>query len=166
MGRRLGQTRARQEAWGNAPVVCAVCGHTRRRMDFTAVRGQATPNPFCNACFKLIKGEAKRYFRQGTPRPLPLTHRRAAYRTLLARVRRANAHGKEVSRLSENEYAAKVLKFPDRVAAVVGKTYAVRGDAEEISSAEAVVRIVDMLNEIDETLIERNKDKRLQRGQR
>jgi hypothetical protein len=57
--------------------------------------------------------------------------------------------------------AMKLAKLPDRVAAVVGKTYAVMGDAFELCDDEGMLRIVDLLNEIDPTLIERNKEKRL-----
>ena len=161
---QLGKSRVWQEARRNAPVVCGVCGHTRRRRDFTATKGQTTPNPFCNACFSFIKSEARQW-QPESPRPAPMAHRRAAYQTLLERARRAQLKGKEVNGLSQEEYTIKVVKLPDRVAAIVGKTCAVMGDAEEISSSEAVVRIVDLLNEIDETLIERNKRKRLQRYQ-
>lgn len=66
--------------------------------------------------------------------------------------------------MSAEEYANKVAKLPDRVAAVVGKTYAVRGDAAEMADDEALMRIRDLTDEIDPTLIERNKNKRLSRG--
>ena len=67
-----------------------------------------------------------------------------------------------------HEYATKLAKLPDRIAAVVGKTYAVMGDAawdedRHLADNEALAMIVDLLEELDETIIERNKNKRLAR---
>lgn len=59
--------------------------------------------------------------------------------------------------------AANYLRFPERVAAIVGKTYAVRGDGFKLSDDEALTRIRDLLDELDATLIARNKNKRLSR---
>ena len=59
--------------------------------------------------------------------------------------------------------AANYLKLPERIAAVVGKTYAVRGDDYKLSDDEALTRIRDLLDELDATIIERNKEKRLSR---
>lgn len=59
--------------------------------------------------------------------------------------------------------AASFLKFPERVAAIVGKTYAVKGDDFQLSDDEALTRIRDLLDELDPTLIARNKNKRLSR---
>lgn len=59
--------------------------------------------------------------------------------------------------------AAKWAKFPDRVAAILAKSVAVKGDAFELDDAEALIMILDIINELDPTLIERNKDKRLAR---
>ena len=55
------------------------------------------------------------------------------------------------------------LKLPERIAAIVGKTYSVMGDDFKMSDDEAITRIRDLLDELDETLIERNKKKRLSR---
>lgn len=62
------------------------------------------------------------------------------------------------------EYAKKLAKLPDRVAAIVGKTYSERGDAFELADDQAMGMIRDLLFELDETIIERNKNKRLARG--
>ena len=55
------------------------------------------------------------------------------------------------------------IKFPERVAAIVGKTWAVMGDDFKLSDDEALSRIRDLCNELDEKLIERNRKKRLSR---
>ncbi len=65
--------------------------------------------------------------------------------------------------MSVKAQAASYLRFPERVAAIVGKTYATMGDGFKLSDDEALTRIRDLLDELDETLIERNKKKRLSR---
>ena len=73
---------------------------------------------------------------------------------------------KEVKKLGLKEVknqTANYLKFPERVAAIVGKTYAVRGDDFKLSDDEALTRIRDLLEELDERIIVRNKNKRLSR---
>lgn len=62
------------------------------------------------------------------------------------------------------EYAIKLAKLPDRIAAILGKTVAVRGDDFTMADDEALTRILDELNAFDDTVIDRNKDKRLARG--
>ena len=68
--------------------------------------------------------------------------------------------------MNAEQYALRLAKLPDRIAAVVGKTYAEKGDAFEIADDQAVMMIRDLLIELDETLIERNKNKRLPRRAR
>lgn len=73
---------------------------------------------------------------------------------------------KEVMNLSAKQIkqqSAQFLRFPERVAAIVGKTYSIRGDDFTLSDDEAMARIRDLLDELDETLVERNKNKRLSR---
>lgn len=65
--------------------------------------------------------------------------------------------------MSAEEYAVKIAKLPDRIAAIIGKTYAEQGDASVLADDEALMKIRDLLNELDETLIPRNKNKRLSR---
>ncbi len=61
------------------------------------------------------------------------------------------------------EYAGRLAKLPDRIASIVGKTYAVEGDSAALADDEALERIRDLLEELDATLIDRNKGKRLAR---
>jgi hypothetical protein len=65
--------------------------------------------------------------------------------------------------MDAEKYALRLAKLPDRIAAVIGKTYAVRGDAFEMADDQAVMMIRDLIDELDETLIERNKNKKLAR---
>jgi hypothetical protein len=70
---------------------------------------------------------------------------------------------------SEQEYAKWLQRFPDRAAAIVAKTYAVMGDdaiKNGIPDDVALVQIMDLLNEGDDTLIPRNANKKLARPRR
>jgi hypothetical protein len=64
------------------------------------------------------------------------------------------------------DYATILAKLPHRIAAVLAKSVAVKGDAFELDDAEALVMILDIINELDPTLIERNANKRLARSKR
>jgi hypothetical protein len=80
----------------------------------------------------------------------------------LARKRVHQKTGKEVPCMKQpQEYAAKAAKGYDRIAAVIAKSVAVQGDAFELDDAEALVMIMDILNDIDDSLIERNANKKL-----
>lgn len=70
---------------------------------------------------------------------------------------------KGVNELPEEE-AIKVLRLPERVAAIVGKTFAEMGDGAELADDEALGMVRDLLIDIDPNLIERNKKKRLARA--
>lgn len=59
--------------------------------------------------------------------------------------------------------AVALAKLPTKIAAIIGKTYSIRGDDAALSDDEALMRIRDLLDELDPTLIERNKNKRLSR---
>ncbi len=65
--------------------------------------------------------------------------------------------------MSIKRQALDLVRLPERIAAVVGKTYSVMGDDFKLSDDEALTRIRDLLEELDGTLIERNKKKRLSR---
>jgi hypothetical protein len=83
---------------------------------------------------------------------------------LLALARRRFHKKKEGNCMPEAlDYAMKLAKFPDRVAAIIAKTYAVMGDAAQLSDDEALMMIRDLCDELDDTLVERNKNKRLSR---
>jgi hypothetical protein len=62
-----------------------------------------------------------------------------------------------------HEYATKLAKLPDRIGAIVGKTFTVQGDGASIADDQALGMIRDLLEELDETVIERNQNKRLAR---
>ena len=75
---------------------------------------------------------------------------------------------KGVTLLAE-EYAVKASLFPERVARVVGKTFSVIGsDAFDrgLADDQAIAMIKDLLDEMDQHLIERNKNKSIARLKR
>jgi hypothetical protein len=64
------------------------------------------------------------------------------------------------------EYATKLAKLPDRIAAVLAESVAVKGDAWTLDDSQALVEVMDIINEIDDTAIPRMakaKKKRLPR---
>jgi len=84
----------------------------------------------------------------------------------LARKRYHKRHGGTCVKKVEQQ-AVKLAKGYDRIAAVVAKTYAVQGDAAlsgGLTDDEALILIMDVLNDIDPTLIERNAKKKLSRS--
>jgi hypothetical protein len=81
---------------------------------------------------------------------------------LTALAERRIQRGKGVKGLAE-EHAVMLVKLPERIAAIIGKTYAEMGDSAPLADDTAVGMIRDLLNELDGTIIERNKNKRLSR---
>lgn len=70
--------------------------------------------------------------------------------------------GKEVAIIAK-EYAERVVGLPDKIAAIIGKTYPVMGDGAALADDEAIMRIRDELLELDAEIIERNRNKRLKK---
>lgn len=85
---------------------------------------------------------------------------RQIYMVLLLLKERQEKRKKEVNWMVE-EMTRKILKLPDKVAAIVAKTYAVCGDDFKLADDQALVRIRDLLEGIDPEIISRNKNKRL-----
>ena len=71
--------------------------------------------------------------------------------------------GKSALATSAEQYAARLGKLPDRIAAIVGKTFAVLGDGYQLADDEALMMIRDELEALDETVITRNQNKKLAR---
>ncbi len=65
--------------------------------------------------------------------------------------------------LTAEQYARKYLNALDRIAAIIANTYAEKGDAFTVADDEGLGMIRDALLDVDDTLIERNKNKRLSR---
>lgn len=140
--------------------LCPACGERKMPGAFQFRKKFRVLGIVCAECWRERPGEARRLLRVAMP--LMKFHRRAIIEFLRARAQRRIEKGKEVKWMPE-EYAVKVAKLPDRIAAIVGKTFAEMGDAATIADDEGLMKIRDLLLELDDTLIERNKNKRLLR---
>lgn len=60
-----------------------------------------------------------------------------------------------------DDMTRKLLKLPDQIAAVLGKTYVIRGDDFLLSDDVVLLEMKEILKSIDPDIIERNKDKRV-----
>ena len=129
----------------------------------------------CRSCRELGREEAKRLREElARKRKLGLLPRRScivsdsAFRARVMKTLRRIAYkrfskGRGVKGRMPEEHAVRLSRLPERIAAIVGKTYVVQGDAGQLADDEALGRIRDLLIELDPTLIERNKNKRLAR---
>lgn len=70
-------------------------------------------------------------------------------------------YGKEVQEMARKQDAKAFLEFPEAVATILGKTYSVRGDDFTLEDDLAIARIRDLLNDLDDKLIVKFKNKRL-----
>lgn len=101
-------------------------------------------------------------------RRTPLTNRKALVRGLQKKLHEMGGDEmalREVDIKREMD-AERLLKLFEYIARCVGKTFAVQGDACELSDDEALSRIRDAMEEVDPDIIERNKNKKLNRRAR
>ena len=142
---------------------CPVCHQPKQAREFRVSNRNPKRELICWQCRK-NNSEIKSFwggkFKKFRPQPIDETLQIEISKRLKAHFQKRQ---KEVKKMSVNEQTANYLKFPDRIAAIVGKTYAVMGDDFKLSDDEALARIRDKLDELDSTLIERNKKKRLSR---
>lgn len=165
LGRKIPAAR---RAARNAPRLCIACGLYKPADDFFMGKRVRALGLICRQCRdedKEIEGKCLQ----------PPLSKLSLYRPQIIQFLRRLAHrrimrGKEVRNplgkvMTPEEYAVKVAKLPERIAAIVGKTYAEKGDVwddeKDLCDSEAVMAIRDLILEIDETLIARNKHKRL-----
>lgn len=156
----LGRKRTTLALSRSATRLCPVCGQMRPVADFLISKKRRSLNIFCNECKRTNKDGVRRFLSGG--RPASVINRKQIIKVLRELARRRISK-REGIRMTTDEYALKAAKLPDRVAAIVGKTYAEQGDAAQLADDEALMMIRDLLIELDETLIPRNKNKRLSR---
>jgi hypothetical protein len=151
--------------------LCPACGLRKPPLEFLSKPRSRVLDLLCVLCRAENPGISQSFFHIEQPKPSLLEeHRTAIIELLRERARRWIAKGKEVKGMgaergrTPEEYAAKYIKTLDRIAAIVGKTYAEMGDAAVIADDEGHMMIRDELNELDDTLIERNKRKKLKRS--
>jgi len=63
-------------------------------------------------------------------------------------------------RVKPQQYNAEIVELIDRIAAVISKSYAERGDATQLADDEAIEMIRDILIAFDPAIIKRNKNRR------
>jgi hypothetical protein len=152
---------------------CPECGEPKTAHEFRTSNRNLKRHPICYKCRKENPNAGKLFpanASAGRKRKEPflvIKRRKSKFRKLFNSVSktlyfRRKRKNKEVW-MSVKGQAADYLKFPERVAAIVGKTYAVMGDDFKLADDEALTRIRDLLEELDPTLIARNKKKRLSR---
>lgn len=158
----LGRQRTPRAAWRSETRLCPVCGERRLTTEFIASKKQKGLNLFCNGCRQNNPEGVRRFLRAG--RPVQKVDRREVTRFLRELARRRIAKRRGIKMTAEM-YAVKLAKLPDRIAAIVGKTYAELGDAwdadKHLCDDTAMMMIRDLVNDLDESLIPRNKNKRL-----
>jgi hypothetical protein len=143
--------------------VCPGCGRSKRHIEYLSRRGPIHEK--CAECrgreFEVRELERHReIYRRKHPDFRPHLKRKAAMELVRRLAERRLQKGKGVSLMPE-EFAVRLAKLPDRIAAIVGKTYSEKGDSAELADDTAVGMIRDLLNELDDRLIPRNKKKRL-----
>lgn len=141
--------------------LCPICGDKKAAREFRQSNRNSRLNIICWQCRHDNKRVETEFYRTPTRRQNSIFRRKFWAIHALVKKRRPK---KEVKNLKGVKHqAADYLKFPERVAAIVGKTYAVRGDDFKLSDDEALTRIRDLLDELDDQIIARNKQKRLSR---
>jgi hypothetical protein len=162
----LGRKRTTRAGYtGQQTRLCPVCGERRAVKEFQirrrSERQRGRLNIYCNPCRLNNREGVRRFFASG--KPVVNVNRREVIKMLRELARRRIQKGRVRIQMLPEEYATKTAKLPDRIAAIVAKTYAVRGDAADVADDQALMMIRDLLDELDETLIPRNANKRLAR---
>lgn len=147
---------------------CPVCSEPKTAYEFRTSNRNSKRNLICWQCRHTNKDAVRLFWTGGLktqkPAPVDMEFLQAVLIRLVEHFQKRSQRKKEVIDMGAIEaQSAKLIKLPERIATIVGKTYAVRGDDFELSDDAALTRIRDLLEELDETLIERNKKKRLSR---
>lgn len=145
---------------------CPVCLEPKQAREYRISNRNPKRDLICWNCRKRAPQAVKNYYGGAVKIERPVFDTKRFERNLArlaAHFAKRAERGTEVNMSATTNQAASYLKFPERVAAILGKTYAVMGDDARMSDDEALTRIRDLLDELDSTLIERNKRKRLSR---
>jgi hypothetical protein len=149
---------------------CEGCGQDRPSIDFLAFPGSALLVDSCIGCRRRAKGNRNAKRRQPQlilDRRSGMLIRKSDFQLRVMEVlreicRRRNQRRGGMKEMPE-EQAVRLRKLPERIASIIGKTYAEQGDACKLADDEAVGMIRDLLLELDPEIIERNKNKKLAR---
>lgn len=161
----------RERSAAEPTVKCAICSFPASRFD--PARGEAEFRGVtyfvCGPCRRRYSHSLSQISSYGTrfrfveKSEIPRYHGDAfeqLYKILLLCKERQEIRQKEVNWMVEDQTKMR-LKLPDRVAVILGKTFAVCGDDAKLPDDQALIRIRDLLEAIDPEIINRNKNKRL-----
>lgn len=136
---------------------CSDCGQPAHPKQLR----RAGPALLCIECHQLDRKAIRQAARrQAIEEEAHRQRQQAVLPFLTALAERRIERGKGVKGMPE-EYAVRLAKLPERIAAIAGKTYAKLQDDYKLADDEALGMICDLLDELDPTLIERNQHKRL-----
>lgn len=133
---------------------CEIC---RAQKPKSVFRIHGVLHRFCIACWKDKRPKVRRWVSRFAHRSYI---RRWADSIVIQAILRKVRKG-VITTAQAEEKATKMLKLPDRIAAILGKTFVVRGDDFTLEDDVALMRIRDLIDEIDPKAIQRNKNKRL-----
>lgn len=159
---RLGKKRAKPRT----PARCPICDVVKDAHGFRQSNRNKKLNAICWQCRKDDpKVESKFYGGKVKTRKQILKeyNYEKVYKQRLTQlgIHLTKIYPKEVSEVAGKADAKAFLEFPEAVATIIGKTYSVRGDDFKLTDDEAIARIRDLLNELDDKLIVKFKNKRL-----
>lgn len=146
--------------WATPSKLCGMCHESNPASEFVRYKGRHS-GTICRTCWHTRREEAVERF-EADAGPTE-AQRKLRNNVIQALTRRRFQKRGVINGMSPDEYATKLAKVPDRIAAIVGKTYAHQGDAAKLADDEALMMIRDLLIELDETLLPRNENKRLLR---
>lgn len=129
----------------------------RKRDSKAAFKVHGVIHRFCIICWADRRERVRRWLSRNAQETY---FRRWASQIVFRAILRRTRKGVITTQQAEDT-ATKMLKLPDRIAAIIGKTFVVRGDDFTLEDDIALSKIRDLIDEIDPTAIKRNKDKRL-----
>lgn len=154
--------------------VCSVCGRkTRRDDDGGRVERRFRVCMICRGSYAFPVEQIAKYglrfrfvHKREIPSPQTLSHiatyrqfRRVYAVLLIAKERREKKLKQEVNWMVD-EMTTKILRLPDRLAAIVRETYDVLGDDFRLSDDIAIKKIRDLIEEIDPEIIHNSRKKK------
>jgi hypothetical protein len=145
-------------AQGGVKTLCPVCGIRKYPREFRQSNRNPRRNTICWKCRSERTGIESKFYQRS--KSVLKANWRRIHGVLTTHFKRRVNRGKEYIWMPD-EQAVKVLRFPERVAAIIGKTHIVRGDDYTLDDYEALLRIRDLLDELDAQIIERNRNKKL-----
>ncbi len=156
----------KERAKPRTPRDCPICGVNQTAHGFRTSNRNKKLNPICWQCRHDKPGIEKQIYGKPVKTRKQILQEYDYEKVYQKRLNELGIHlmkihGKEVSKMAGKQDAKAYLEFPEEVATIIGKTYSVRGDDFTLEDDLAIARIRDLLNELDDKLIVKFKNKRL-----